>query len=61
MWAGKGSLIARNLRGGTGRLPAAMGRELGERARVNARVDAISEDGGHWSSPSAERRSARGT
>ena len=34
VWAGKGSLIARNLRGGTGMLPAAMGRELGEKARV---------------------------
>ena len=40
VWAGKGSLIARNLRGGTGQLPAAIGRELGERARVNSRVDA---------------------
>lgn len=45
VWAGKGSLIARNLRGGTGLLPAAMGRELGEKARVNAPVDALREDG----------------
>lgn len=45
VWAGKGSLIARNLRGGTGLLPAAMGRELGERARTHARVDAVHEDG----------------
>jgi oxygen-dependent protoporphyrinogen oxidase len=45
VWAGKGSLIARNLRGGTGQLPAAIGRELGERARVNARVDAVRPDG----------------
>lgn len=45
VWAGKGSLIARNLRGGTGRLPEAMARELGERARVNARVEAVREDG----------------
>jgi oxygen-dependent protoporphyrinogen oxidase len=45
VWAGKGSLIARNLRGGTGQLPAAMGRELGERARVHARVDALRPDG----------------
>jgi hypothetical protein len=46
VWAGKGSLIARNLRGGTGRLPAALGRELGERARVDSRVDAVRENGG---------------
>lgn len=45
VWAGKGSLIARNLRGGTGRLPAALGAELGERARVHARVDAVRPDG----------------
>lgn len=45
VWAGKGSLIARNLRGGTGLLPAAMGHELGEKARVNARVDELREDG----------------
>ena len=44
VWAGKGSLIARNLRGGSGQLPAALGRELGDRARVRARVDAV-EDG----------------
>jgi oxygen-dependent protoporphyrinogen oxidase len=46
VWAGKGSLIARNLRGGTGRLPAAIGRELGERARVHSRVDAVRSEGG---------------
>jgi protoporphyrinogen oxidase len=45
VWGGKGSLIARNLLGGTGRLPAAMGRELGPRARTGARVDAITPDG----------------
>jgi hypothetical protein len=45
VWGGKGSLIARNLRGGPGRLPAALGRALGERARTNARVDAIRPDG----------------
>ena len=38
VWGGKGSLIARNLLGGTGRLPAALGRELGERARTGCRV-----------------------
>ena len=44
VWGGKGSLIARNLVGGTGRLPAALGRELGDRARTGARVDAIHAD-----------------
>ena len=32
VWNGKGSLIARNLLGGTGQLPAALARELGDRA-----------------------------
>ena len=45
VWAGKGSLIARNLRGGTGQLPAAIGRELGERARTDSRVEAVRADG----------------
>src|SRR5215218_1185863 len=45
VWGGKGSLIARNLLGGTGRLPEALGRELGARARTRARVDAITPDG----------------
>jgi oxygen-dependent protoporphyrinogen oxidase len=45
VWAGKGSLIARNLAGGPGRLPAALGRALGERARTGCRVDAIRPDG----------------
>ena len=45
VWGGKGSLIARNLLGGTGRLPAALGRELGERARTGARVDGVEPDG----------------
>jgi oxygen-dependent protoporphyrinogen oxidase len=45
VWAGKGSLIARNLRGGTGQLPAALGRRLGERARTGSRVDAVRPDG----------------
>ena len=40
VWGGKGTLIARNLRGGTGRLPAALGRELGDRARTGCRVSA---------------------
>jgi protoporphyrinogen/coproporphyrinogen III oxidase len=46
VWGGRGSLIARNLLGGTGRLPEALGRELGERARTGCRVHAIREDGG---------------
>jgi oxygen-dependent protoporphyrinogen oxidase len=45
VWGGKGSLIARNLLGGTGRLPEALGRALGERARTDARVYAIEPDG----------------
>ena len=44
VWAGKGSLIARNLRGGTGQLPAALGRELGARACTHSRVDALRAD-----------------
>jgi protoporphyrinogen/coproporphyrinogen III oxidase len=45
VWGGKGSLIARNLLGGSGQLPAALGRELGERARTDCRVHAILPDG----------------
>jgi len=45
VWGGKGSLIARNLLGGSGQLPAALGRELGERARTRCRVHAIRPDG----------------
>jgi protoporphyrinogen/coproporphyrinogen III oxidase len=45
VWGGKGSLIARNLLGGSGRLPEALGRELGERARTGCRVHAIRPDG----------------
>jgi protoporphyrinogen/coproporphyrinogen III oxidase len=45
VWGGKGSLIARNLLGGTGQLPAALGRKLGERARTGAPVDAVRPDG----------------
>jgi oxygen-dependent protoporphyrinogen oxidase len=45
VWAGRGSLIARNLRGGTGQLPAALGRELGQRARTRSPVDAVRPDG----------------
>src|SRR5918994_860923 len=45
VWGGKSSLIARNLLGGSGRLPAALGRELGERARTGCRVRAVRPDG----------------
>ena len=45
VWGGKGSLIARNLIGGSARLPAALGRELGERARTSCRVHALWPDG----------------
>ena len=42
VWGGKGSLIARNMLGGTGRLPEALARRLGpERVRVGANVTAI--------------------
>lgn len=47
VWAGKGSLIARNLVGGSGELPAALGRHLGERARTRCRVHAVEADGEH--------------
>jgi oxygen-dependent protoporphyrinogen oxidase len=45
VWGGKDSLIARNLIGGTGQLPAALGRELGARARTGCRVRAVEPDG----------------
>src|SRR5918999_3873558 len=45
VWGGKSSLIARNLLGGSGRLPAALGRELGERPRTGCRVRAVRPDG----------------
>ena len=45
VWGGTTSLIARNLVGGTGELPAAIGRELGERARTGCRALAIEEAG----------------
>jgi len=45
VWGGKGSLIARNLLGGSGELPAALGRELGERARPGCRAHAVRADG----------------
>ena len=45
VWGGTGSLIARNLLGGTGRLPAALGAALGERARTGCGVEAIEPEG----------------
>jgi protoporphyrinogen/coproporphyrinogen III oxidase len=45
VWGGKTSLIARNLLGGTGRLPAALGRMLGGRARTRCRVIALRPHG----------------
>jgi oxygen-dependent protoporphyrinogen oxidase len=45
VWGGQRSLIGRNLIGGSGQLPAALGRELGERARTGCRVHAITPDG----------------
>jgi oxygen-dependent protoporphyrinogen oxidase len=45
VWGGTRSLIARNLLGGTGQLPAALGRELGDRARTGCRVHAVRPDG----------------
>ena len=45
VWDGKGSLIARNLLGGPGRLPAALGEELGERAVTDCSVREIQPDG----------------
>jgi hypothetical protein len=57
-WAGKGSLIARNLRGGTGQLPDASwasGRAPTARSTPSGPTEAS------WSWPAAARRSARGT
>jgi oxygen-dependent protoporphyrinogen oxidase len=45
VWGGKGSLIARNVVGGAGQLPAALGRQLGGRARTGCRVTALHADG----------------
>lgn len=46
VWGGKGSLIARNMLGGTGRLPQVIAERLGpDRVRVDAPATAISDDG----------------
>jgi oxygen-dependent protoporphyrinogen oxidase len=47
VWSGKGSLIARNLLGGAGALPAALGRRLGDRIRTGCRVTDVRPDGAH--------------
>jgi oxygen-dependent protoporphyrinogen oxidase len=41
VWSGKGSLIAHNLRGGAGELPAALGQRLGSRVRTGCRVTGL--------------------
>jgi oxygen-dependent protoporphyrinogen oxidase len=46
VWGGKGSLIARNLLGGAGRLPAALARSLGARARTGCRVTRLRAERG---------------
>ena len=46
VWSGGHSLIARNLMGGTGQLPSALGRELGERVRTSCRATSVRDDGG---------------
>lgn len=46
VWGGKGSLIARNMLGGSARLPATMAERLGpDRFRLGARVTGLEPDG----------------
>jgi protoporphyrinogen/coproporphyrinogen III oxidase len=45
VWGGRRSLIARNLLGGSGQLPAALGRRLGARARTRCRVTGLRSEG----------------
>jgi oxygen-dependent protoporphyrinogen oxidase len=45
VWGGRGSLIARNVVGGAGALPAALGKALGARARTRSRVTGLRPDG----------------
>jgi oxygen-dependent protoporphyrinogen oxidase len=45
VWGGRGSLIARNLVGGPSRLPEALGRDLGDRVRLNAEVRDVTPNG----------------
>ena len=46
VWGGRGSLIARNLVGGAGELPAALGRRLGDRARTSCRATSVRDEAG---------------
>jgi oxygen-dependent protoporphyrinogen oxidase len=41
VWGGKNAFAIRNVDGGTGRFPAAVGKELGDRVRLNTSVSAI--------------------
>lgn len=59
VWGGKRSLIARNLLGGTGRLPAVLGERLGTAARVQAEVHSLVEDGGEHLVDYVERGTPR--
>jgi protoporphyrinogen/coproporphyrinogen III oxidase len=45
VWGGRRSLIARNLLGGSGELPAALGRRLGGRVRTRCRVTGLRSEG----------------
>ena len=45
VWGGRRSLVARNLLGGSGQLPAALGRGLGARARTRCRVTGLRSEG----------------
>jgi oxygen-dependent protoporphyrinogen oxidase len=45
VWGGRGSLIARNLVGGAGQLPAALGRGLGHCVRTGCRVTGVRPEG----------------
>jgi oxygen-dependent protoporphyrinogen oxidase len=45
VWSGKQSLIARNLLGGAGQLPVALGRRLGAHARTGCRVTDLRPQG----------------
>ncbi|HEV3002082.1 MAG TPA: FAD-dependent oxidoreductase [Solirubrobacteraceae bacterium] len=60
VWGGSRSLIARNLMGGTGRLPAAIDRALGDRARTGSRVGGVRPDAGEllvdYAGPDGPRR-----
>jgi oxygen-dependent protoporphyrinogen oxidase len=48
VWSGKASLIARNLVGGTGALPATLGGRLGGHIRTGCRVTDVRPDGAYF-------------